>query len=83
MDVPQEELSGHQPLSTDWPLHGLIEFQNVTMRYKPSLPAALRDVTFTIEGGTQVRTHIKPEIHYCTVCIHLYDSVFEIDGLNG
>lgn len=57
MDVPQEELSGHQPLSTDWPVHGLIEFQNVTMRYKPSLPAALHDVTFTIEGGTQVRTH--------------------------
>ncbi|KAJ0008012.1 hypothetical protein Pint_30337 [Pistacia integerrima] len=54
MDVPQEELSGHQPLSTDWPFHGLIEFQNVTMRYKRSLPAALHDVTFTIVGGTQV-----------------------------
>ncbi|KAK1557413.1 hypothetical protein Q3G72_024236 [Acer saccharum] len=54
MDVPQEELSGHQSLNPNWPFQGLIEFQNVTMRYKPSLPAALRDITFTIVGGTQV-----------------------------
>ncbi|KAH9667473.1 multidrug resistance-associated protein 11 [Citrus sinensis] len=54
MDVPQEELCGYQSLSPDWPFQGLIEFQNVTMRYKPSLPAALHDINFTIEGGTQV-----------------------------
>ncbi|KAJ4718638.1 ABC transporter family protein [Melia azedarach] len=54
MDVPQEELNGYQCLSPDWPFSGLIEFQNVTMRYKPSLPAALHDITFTIAGGTQV-----------------------------
>lgn len=68
MDVPQEELNGYQCLSPDWPFSGLIEFQNVTMRYKPSLPAALHDITFTIAGGTQVRAHIKAYIDYCTVC---------------
>lgn len=62
MDVPQEELCGYHSLSPDWPFQGLIEFQNVTMRYKPSLPAALHDITFTIEGGTQVREHMKPDI---------------------
>lgn len=54
MDIPQEQLSGHPPLDLDWPSQGLIEFQHVTMRYMPSLPAALNDVTFTIPGGMQV-----------------------------
>lgn len=54
MDVPQEELHGSLSLNPDWPLQGLVEFQNVTLRYMPSLPAALDDVTFTIAGGMQV-----------------------------
>ncbi|KAK9281952.1 hypothetical protein L1049_004861 [Liquidambar formosana] len=33
MDVPQEELHGCQSLDPDWPLQGLIEFENVTLRY--------------------------------------------------
>ncbi|XP_043706853.1 ABC transporter C family member 13 isoform X2 [Telopea speciosissima] len=54
MDVPQEELQGRQFVEADWPFQGQIEFQHVTLRYMPSSPAALHDVTFTIAGGTQV-----------------------------
>ncbi|KAK8584710.1 hypothetical protein V6N13_138661 [Hibiscus sabdariffa] len=54
MDVPQEELHGFQHLYSSWPFQGVIEFQSVTMKYMPSLPAALNDITFTIAGGTQV-----------------------------
>ncbi|XP_038713738.1 ABC transporter C family member 13 isoform X2 [Tripterygium wilfordii] len=54
MDIPQENLRGCQSLEAEWPFQGMIEFQNVTMRYMPSLPPALRDITFTIAGGTQV-----------------------------
>ncbi|GMQ09243.1 hypothetical protein CsSME_00052686 [Camellia sinensis var. sinensis] len=54
MDIPQEELDGCQQLEPDWPLQGQIEFQNVTLRYMPSLPAALKDVSFVIAGGMQV-----------------------------
>ncbi|CAN1224128.1 ABC transporter C family member 13 [Linum perenne] len=54
MDIPQEVLEGPKALDPNWPFDGLIKFQNVTMRYMPSLPPALRDVTFTIAGGTQV-----------------------------
>ncbi|GMQ09242.1 hypothetical protein CsSME_00052686 [Camellia sinensis var. sinensis] len=53
MDIPQEELDGCQQLEPDWPLQGQIEFQNVTLRYMPSLPAALKDVSFVIAGGMQ------------------------------
>ncbi|XP_022853952.1 ABC transporter C family member 13 isoform X4 [Olea europaea var. sylvestris] len=54
MDIPQEELMGENSLDPTWPLHGEIQFQNVTLRYMPSLPPALRDVSFTVAGGTQV-----------------------------
>lgn len=54
MDIPQEELDGCQQLEPDWPPQGQIEFQNVTLRYMPSLPAALKDVSFVIAGGMQV-----------------------------
>ncbi|XP_035548110.1 ABC transporter C family member 13 isoform X2 [Juglans regia] len=54
MDIPQEELHGSQSLNPDWPCRGLIEFKKVTLRYMPSLPAALCDITFTIGEGMQV-----------------------------
>ncbi|CAK7336312.1 unnamed protein product [Dovyalis caffra] len=54
MDIPQEELRGSQSLNLDWPFQGMIEFQNVTMRYMPSLPPALHGVSFTIPGGMKV-----------------------------
>ncbi|KAD4585541.1 hypothetical protein E3N88_23142 [Mikania micrantha] len=54
MDIPQEELQGHEILDANWPIKGQIEFHHVTLRYMPSLPPALRDLSFTIAGGTQV-----------------------------
>lgn len=54
MDIPQEELHGTKLLDPDWPFQGQIEFINVTLKYMPSLPAALHDLTFIVVGGTQV-----------------------------
>lgn len=54
MDIPQEELGGSQSLNLDWPFQGTIEFQNVTMRYMPSLPPALHGISFTVPGGMKV-----------------------------
>ncbi|KAL3511976.1 hypothetical protein ACH5RR_024693 [Cinchona calisaya] len=53
MDIPQEEV-GDKQLDLHWPSRGEIQFQNVTLRYIPSLPPALRGVSFIISGGTQV-----------------------------
>lgn len=39
---------------TDWLREGSIRFANVTARYKPSLPAALSDVSFTVKPGLRV-----------------------------
>ncbi|WZY85088.1 hypothetical protein YC2023_031472 [Brassica napus] len=54
MDVPQEEVSGQQSLSGKWPVQGLVEFHNVTMRYISTQPPALNHISFTIQGGMQV-----------------------------
>lgn len=54
MDAPQEEIGGSKSLHPDWPFEGKITFQNVTLKYLPSLPPALRDVDFTVAGGTHV-----------------------------
>lgn len=54
MDIPQEEQAGCQHLTSDWPNQGIIEFQHVTLKYMPSSPAALCNLSFRIEGGTQV-----------------------------
>nr|XP_043635452.1 ABC transporter C family member 13 isoform X2 [Erigeron canadensis] len=54
MDIPQEKFQGNKILDAAWPSHGQIEFQNVALRYMPSLPPALRNLSLTIAGGTQV-----------------------------
>lgn len=54
MDIPQEEQEGCLHLNPDWPNQGVIEFHNVTLKYMPSLPAALSNLSFTIAGGIQV-----------------------------
>lgn len=69
MDIPQEELRGSQSLNPDWPFQGLVEFQNVTMRYVPSLPPALHGITFAIAGGMQVCAHRIPDVYHSLVCI--------------
>lgn len=64
MDIPQEELHGSQSLNPDWPCRGLIEFKKVTLRYMPSLPAALCDITFTIGEGMQVSSFTLLGVDY-------------------
>lgn len=54
MDIPQEEQVGCLYFNQDWPIQGVIEFKHVSLKYMPSLPAALCNLSFKIEGGTQV-----------------------------
>lgn len=57
MDIPREQLDGDQALDSAWPYQGLIKFEKVMMRYGPTLPPALHDLSFTISGGMQVSMH--------------------------
>eukprot|EP00746_Dinoflagellata_sp_MGD_P066715 gnl/MRDRNA2_/MRDRNA2_276049_c0_seq1.p1 gnl/MRDRNA2_/MRDRNA2_276049_c0~~gnl/MRDRNA2_/MRDRNA2_276049_c0_seq1.p1 ORF type:complete len:404 (+),score=60.52 gnl/MRDRNA2_/MRDRNA2_276049_c0_seq1:51-1214(+) len=53
--VPQEE-AGWVPSAPEesWPAHGCVFFQNVTIRYRPGLPAILEDLSFSISAGKSV-----------------------------
>lgn len=37
-----------------WPKHGIVEFENVVMRYRSDLSPALRNVTFVVEPGEHI-----------------------------
>ena len=37
-----------------WPERGTIEFKNLSMRYRPNLPLALKDLSLRIEGGEKI-----------------------------
>ncbi|KAL6606766.1 hypothetical protein ACP70R_042419 [Stipagrostis hirtigluma subsp. patula] len=52
--TPQEDLQGTEYPHRSWPSEGKIEFEHVTLRYKPELQAALNDVSFHIASGMQV-----------------------------
>ncbi|KAL8042899.1 hypothetical protein ABFX02_09G082600 [Erythranthe guttata] len=54
MNIPQEKLTGENAIDSNWPSKGEIQFQNVTLRYMPTLPPALFDVTFNIHGGSRI-----------------------------
>ncbi|KAK2958232.1 Multidrug resistance-associated protein [Blattamonas nauphoetae] len=41
-------------LPDDWPNNGKVIFENVSFRYRPELPLALKDVSVEIEGGEKI-----------------------------
>jgi ATP-binding cassette subfamily C (CFTR/MRP) protein 4 len=43
-----------QVLGKGWPNSGAIEYENVLVRYRPSLPPALQNVSFQIPAGSRV-----------------------------
>lgn len=54
MDVPREQAEGTVTVHPSWPKEGIIEFERVSLRYKPTLPAALNNLSFRIMGGLKV-----------------------------
>jgi len=51
--LPQEPTasSPQQQLLASWPQNGHLQFQNVSYRYRPSLPLSLTDLTFSLPPG--------------------------------
>jgi ATP-binding cassette subfamily C (CFTR/MRP) protein 1 len=41
--------------SYSWPSHGEIEFKNYYVKYRPTLPYVLKDVSLKIRGGEKVQ----------------------------
>lgn len=54
MDVPEENDQSDHEVSPSWPVEGAVNFNHVSLIYRPGLPLALNDVSFFI----QPREHI-------------------------
>lgn len=50
---PAQEIPENKP-PPGWPQHGKVEFDNVWLRYRPTLPNVLKGVDFKVEGGQKV-----------------------------
>jgi ABC-type multidrug transport system fused ATPase/permease subunit len=48
------EIAATKPPAS-WPAEGRIEFRNVTMKYRPELPPALKDLTLSVGKAEKVR----------------------------
>ncbi|WWC92927.1 uncharacterized protein L201_007890 [Kwoniella dendrophila CBS 6074] len=55
-ELPPEAASilPDDPPLSDWPNEGKIEFSNVSMKYRPELPLALKKLNFSIEKGEKI-----------------------------
>jgi len=42
------------PPETQWPVHGLVEFDSVELQYRPDLPLVLKGITFSVKPGEKV-----------------------------
>lgn len=55
MDVPEENDQSDHEVSPSWPVEGAVNFNHVSLIYRPGLPLALNDVSFFI----QPREHVS------------------------
>lgn len=47
-------IEGRRP-PADWPQQGAVEFQNYSVRYRPGLELALKNLSLRVRGGEKVR----------------------------
>ena len=89
-DLPQEkpaEIEDKKP-DDDWPHDGMIEFEDVWMRYRPELDPVLKGVSFTINSGDKVgivgRTGSGKSSLIVTLfrLVEPYDGRILLDGVN-
>lgn len=54
MEIQGEQDSKEVEGKIDWPTRGFIQFNQVSLVYRPMLPPALKNMSFVIQGGLQV-----------------------------
>ncbi len=47
------QLPDHKPLP-EWPSSGQITLDNIVLRYRPGLPAVLKNLSLNIKGGEKI-----------------------------
>jgi ATP-binding cassette subfamily C (CFTR/MRP) protein 10 len=47
-DIPQEIKEHTAEVGEEWPAKGVVEFKNVTLKYRPTTEPVLRDLSFVV-----------------------------------
>lgn len=87
-DVVQEVREAPETVTKDWPSKGVVEFKNVTLKYRPTTDPVLRNLSFTVPAGMKVGVVGRTGAGKSTICIslsrivELFDGSIEIDGVN-
>jgi ATP-binding cassette subfamily C (CFTR/MRP) protein 1 len=75
-------------LAENWPSQGVVEFKNVTLKYRPTTEPVLRNLSFVIKAGMKVGVVGRTGAGKSTICIslsrivELFDGCIEIDGID-
>lgn len=84
--VPEREgmLDGRE----EWPERGHLEFENVSLRYRPDTELVLKELTFTVEKGQRIGIVGRTGAGKSTICLclsrilELSEGSIHIDGVN-
>jgi ATP-binding cassette subfamily C (CFTR/MRP) protein 1 len=75
LQIDAEDAGDPPPPPQGWPTEGNIEFKSVELRYRPSLPQALRKLSLSVPARSKVglvgRTGAGEPSHCVSVCVHV------------
>jgi ABC-type multidrug transport system fused ATPase/permease subunit len=86
-EAARKSLPGHEP-PKDWPQHGAIKIEGLTLRYAPDLPTVIRNVTLDIEPRAKVAVVGRTGAGKSTIATAFFrfleadSGKIEIDGIN-
>lgn len=87
-EVPQEIEEHSVTVKKEWPENGVIQFNNVTLKYRPTTDAVLKNLTFKVEPGMKIGVVGRTGAGKSTICIslsrivELFDGHIDIDGID-
>ncbi|CAI2360453.1 unnamed protein product [Moneuplotes crassus] len=86
LEIPQEKSNGSETVPSSWPRCGNIQFNNFSLKYRPSTPLVLKSLCFSIKNGEKVGVIGRTGAGKSTLCLALcriieaYQGSIIIDG---
>jgi ABC-type multidrug transport system fused ATPase/permease subunit len=78
----------HSTIDKSWPRKGSLTFKNVHFRYRPDLPPALKNLSFSVQSGSRVGVVGRTGSGKSTLAVALFRIVelesgsISVDGVN-
>ena len=86
--IPQEKADQSRVMDEKWPARGVVNFVNVSLKYRPNLEQSLNNLNFTVPAGMKVGVVGRTGAGKSTLSlamsriVELCGGYIEIDGVN-